>query len=127
MKLSVWEKINVLSREFGPPLENRSQPKKFVFGRIGNSAIIWLHSNGEVKSIVFYQDNAIHRNSGPAIESYSDNGRIQTQEHLQKGMLHRSRIEGPAFASYDDSGKVRLIEFWERGHYIPAPLNKGTA
>jgi hypothetical protein len=125
MKLSVWEKINVLSREFGPPLENRSQPKKFVFGRIGNSAIIWLHSNGEVRSIVFYQNSVIHRNSGPAIESYLDNGRIQQQEHLQKGNLHRSRIEGPAVTTYDDCGKVRLFEFWERGRHISSHLNKG--
>jgi hypothetical protein len=58
-------------------------------------------------------DMVTHRDDGPAIVTYFDNGVKMKVEWFLNGKLHCE--DGPAFITYDDTGEVKTSEWYLNG------------
>jgi hypothetical protein len=66
-------------------------------------------------NVLLYQnaDNALHREDGPAVETYRDDGTLLKAEYFHLGEAHRE--DGPAEVDYHKNGHARVEHHYVEG------------
>ena len=101
----------------GTEIYKRKNIKKFYFKnklhREYGPAIINYNEDGSVSYEEYYINNELHREDGPAIIHYYDNGSIESEEYYFNSQRHRE--DGPAFIKYYKNGSIQLEEYYING------------
>ena len=84
----------------------------------------WLSVIKDKISIKYYLDEKVHRNDGPAVIFYFDNGFIGFEKYKLNGKMHRND-DGPAYIEYFESlnGKISKEIYYQNDemHSINGP------
>ncbi len=79
-------------------------------------AKIIYYSDGITKHAeTWYQGGKTHRNKGPALISYLENGNKKYEYWFQDNFLHRD--DGPANIVYSDKGGIESQVWYDHGEY----------
>ena len=72
-------------------------------------AIIGFDENGKIIMEKWYNNGELHRKDGPAYIEYDENGKMYFETWYNYGKLHRK--DGPAYIEYDENGEI-VYEKW---------------
>ena len=81
------------------------------------------YQDGSLNTTIYYKDDDIHKDNGPAIIYYYPNGKIKLERWIKNGLSHNDN--GPAFKSYYENGKVCEVWYYlnDKRHRIDGPAN----
>ena len=65
---------------------------------------------------VYYKNNKIHRDNGPSIIEYYDNGNKEREYYYKDGKQHNDK--GPGFISYNEDGSIKNKTYWLNGKKV---------
>lgn len=65
---------------------------------------------------VYYKNNKIHRDNGPSIIEYYDNGNKEREYYYKDGKQHNDK--GPGFISYREDGSIKNKTYWLNGKKV---------
>ena len=72
---------------------------------------IGYYDNGQKKFEIYHNDNVkLHREDGPAITRWYNNGQMQTKEYYINGKLHRK--DGPGYIYWFENGQIQTEEYY---------------
>ena len=69
-----------------------------------------------INRIKYIFNGKLHRENGPAYESYHQNGNIHCREWYINGKCHREN--GPAYESYHQNGHIKYRSWYINGKYL---------
>ena len=69
---------------------------------------------------VYYKNNKIHRDNGPAVIEYYDNGNKEREYYYKDGKQHNDK--GPGFISYNEDGSIKNKTYWLNGNKVKDEL-----
>ena len=72
---------------------------------------IVYYPNGNKKEECYWDLNELHREDGPAVMLWYDDGKIQSIQYLQNDMWHRT--DGPANICFEENGNI-----YREGYYL---------
>ena len=72
--------------------------------------------DGRLRSEYWTKYNYYHREDGPAVILYHENGNIECEEWWYYGKPHRKN--GPAITYYYENGNVKAERWYQRGHGV---------
>lgn len=78
------------------------------------------YANGSLYRELYYEDDKVHRDNGPAIITYGLRGNVISELYLQNDLYHRDN-DLPALERYNDSGN-KTCEEW----YISGKLHRNV-
>lgn len=80
-----------------------------------------FYPTGQPKSIEWKRGDTLHREDGPAVIRYAENGAVLEELWYVKGELHRE--DGPAVISRNESGTQERLEWFVAGkrHRLDGP------
>ena len=76
-------------------------------------AVIFYHDNGSIEREIYYFVGEYHRINGPAVIDYFENGNFIEKNYFYYGKLHRDN--GPALLYYDEDSSCILEMFYFNG------------
>ena len=84
-------------------------------------AITQYYENGNKKYDKYFIEGKLHREDGPAITQYYENGNKKYDKYFIEGKLHRE--DGPAIICYRENGSKEYEEYYKTGerHRIDGP------
>jgi len=62
-----------------------------------------------------FENLTYHREDGPALIKYYDNGNIEYEEYWINNIRHR--LDGPAYIEYDETGKAKYQDYYINGKF----------
>ena len=71
------------------------------------------YSNGDIKKVVYFKGNHIHRTDGPARIEFFENGNIKSESYWINGQIHR--INMPAWIEYCENKNIAKEEYYING------------
>ena len=69
---------------------------------------------------IHYKNNKIHRDDGPAVIEYYDNGNKRSECYYKDGKKHNDK--GPGFISYHEDGRIKNKTYWLNGKKVKDAL-----
>ena len=73
----------------------------------------WLNIIEDKLSLIYYFDDKVHRNDGPAIIWYFFDGAIESKQYWYNGKIHRK--DGPSVIMYDVNSFNILQNYYYNG------------
>jgi len=90
-------------------IKNEIWYKNNIIHKDNGPAKIYYYENGNIDREIWYYNGIIHNNNGPAKIYYYENGNIDTEIWFQYGKRYREN--GPIHINYDENGNI-LLESW---------------
>jgi antitoxin component YwqK of YwqJK toxin-antitoxin module len=90
-------------------IKNQIWYQNNIIHKENGPAKIYYYQDGTIDREIWYYYGIIHRNDGPAKIYYYENGSVDTEIWFQNGKRYREK--GPIHINYDENGNI-LLESW---------------
>lgn len=81
--------------------------------RINGPSYIQYFTDGNIDMIMYHYNGRVHRTVGPAIIRYRPDSRLNDESYYNYGKLHRT--DGPAQVIYDINGNITNSVYYRNG------------
>ena len=69
--------------------------------------------NGQKRAKYYYIDGKINRVDGPAFQNWYENGQQESEQYIINDLLHRE--DGPAYQEWSENGQLKHEEYYIDG------------
>jgi antitoxin component YwqK of YwqJK toxin-antitoxin module len=78
-----------------------------------NHVVEYYYTKKKQTEYVVDKNGKLHREDGPAVIKYFEDGKIQKEHYFRMNEYHR--LDGPALIIYDENGSIKYQEYWIHG------------